>query len=163
MIDLTCLVTPVHTSHSDVFTGGRTAEFERSCEATLCPGGAATLSVLDGKEHGGSCSQKKRIWCHTRTKLLERREEPTEIGEERATRLLRRREADRRRRAVETPCTAQVQVGVVFSFPSMIRLSTRVRDYSYSYSCTHLARTQWSTFPKLKTVGLARLQWWKFG
>ena len=49
---------PVHTSHSDVFTGGRTAEFERSCEATLCPGGAATLSVLDGKEHGGSCRQE---------------------------------------------------------------------------------------------------------
>ena len=56
----------------------------------------------------------------------ERREEPTEIGEEHATRLLHRMEADRRSGAVDTPRTAQVQGGVVFSFPSMIRLSTRL-------------------------------------
>ena len=45
---------------------------------------------------------------------VERQEEP--IGKECATRLLRRREADRRRRAVETPRTAQVQGGVVVLF-----------------------------------------------
>ena len=46
-------------------------------------------------------------------------------------------EADRSRRAVDTPRTAQVQGGVVFSFPSMIR---RVHDNSYS--CTHIARAR---------------------
>ena len=46
----------------------------------------------------------------TPTMEVERREEPTEIGAERATRLLQRMEADRRRRAVDTP---QVQGGVV--------------------------------------------------
>ena len=47
----------------------------------------------------------------TPTMEVERREEPTEIGEERSTRLLQRVEADRRRRAVDTPHTACTSAG----------------------------------------------------
>ena len=80
----------------------------------------------------------------TPTMEVERREEPTEIGEERSTRLLQRVEADRRRRAVDTPHTAQVQGGVVFSFPSMFGLSTRLLVLLH----TPRSRSppQWSTF-----------------
>ena len=59
-------------------------------------------------------------------------------------RLLQRMEADRHRRAVDTPRMAQVQGGVVISSPSMIRLSTRLLVFLH----TPRSRSppQWSTF-----------------
>ena len=52
-----------------------------------------------------------------------------------------RMEADRSRRA---PRTAQVQGGVVFSFPSMIRLSTR--HLVHLHTPRSRSPPQWSTF-----------------